>query len=91
MAKSRKWYAGKTFNPEFLAAARAHSSECAYCGSFPYSSRKDFNTWVNNVNSHSVETLPEAFPDEAPKVNPNLSGAQGNWRNDIITREKDDE
>jgi len=87
----KPWYSGKTVNPEFKTISRAHAQECNTCGSAPYTSKKDHNVWRILAEEHLGQPLPPTFLEEttAPKVNRNVSRVQGNWRNDIITRDKD--
>jgi hypothetical protein len=87
----KPWWSGKTVNPEFRTASRAHAESCNTCGSAPYTSERSHNAWRILAEEHLGKPLPSTFLEETtePKVNKNVSRVQGNWRNDIITRDKD--
>jgi hypothetical protein len=91
MAKSN-WYAGKTVNPEFTDAARAHAKECSECGREPWGSEREHNAWRSVAADHVGAELPPTFLPEAPKpsnVNRNISRVQGNVKLDLEARQYD--
>lgn len=100
MVKPRKyWYTGK-INPAFVEVATPHSRSCTLCGGIPWNNKSDHYKWREIAQDCMGETLPPSLIDpkkdnktkiEVPKTNPNNSKIQGNWVNDIITRDKDDE
>lgn len=82
MAK-KKWYAGKTVNPEFQTVTRAHALECNFCGSPEYGSAKAHQAWRNRAEGHLGKALPPTFLAKAPTANQNISKAQGAWWLDL--------
>ena len=86
----KPWYAGKTVNHEFKAAARAHALECVDCGQAPFTSSKEHQQWRNQAEEHTGASLPETFLTEAPTVNRNASRQlQGNIRLDLEAKKYD--